>query len=111
MEGLGSFLLFGLFFFLMMRFGCGSHMMHGHGGHSHSKNHDSNNDDSVTKYIDPVCGMKVDTEQGYGKMVQGTLYRFCSKSCLDKFDDEPERYRNKKLNKQQALIEEKHNDN
>ena len=33
MEGLGSFLLFAVLFFLMMRYGCGAHMMHGHGGH------------------------------------------------------------------------------
>jgi YHS domain-containing protein len=109
MEGLGSFLLFGLFFFFMMRFGCGSHMMHGHSGHDHSKG-DAPNDGKIKKYIDPVCDMEVEPEQGYGKMYQGTLYRFCSKSCLDKFDDEPEHYLNKELNKQQALIEEKHND-
>ena len=82
-------------------------MMHGHGGHGHSKGDDSGNDDKANKYVDPVCGMEVETEQGYGKMHQGTLYRFCSRNCLDKFDDEPEYY----LNKQQDLIEEKHNDN
>jgi len=94
MEGLGSFLLFAVLFYFMMRFGCGSHMTHGHGGHSHSRD-DASNDDNIRKYIDPVCDMEVETEQGYGKMYQGKLYRFCSKSCLDKFDDEPERYLNK----------------
>ena len=89
MEGLGSLLLFAAFFYLMMRFGCGAHMIHGHGdGHSHGAGKDQ-------KYIDPVCDMEVDTEQGYGKMYQGMLYRFCSKSCLDKFDADPERYLNK----------------
>ena len=106
MEGLGSFLLFAAFFYFMMRFGCGSHMKHGHSGHDPSKGGASDADDNISKYIDPVCDMEVETEQGYGKMYQGTLYRFCSKSCLDKFDDEPEHY----LNKQQAMIEEKHND-
>jgi hypothetical protein len=33
MEGLFSLLLFAGLFFLMMRFGCGSHV--GHGGHGH----------------------------------------------------------------------------
>ncbi len=34
MSGLLSLLLFAAFFFLMMRFGCGSHMAHGgHGDH------------------------------------------------------------------------------
>ncbi len=87
MEGLGSLLLFAAFIYLMMRFGCGAHMVHGHGRHAHGS--------STEKYIDPVCDMEVDTEQGYGKMHQGTLYRFCSKNCLDKFDADPERYLNK----------------
>lgn len=95
MEGLGSFLLFAVFFYLMMRYGCGAHMMHGHGGHAHGK-------DSATKHIDPVCNMEVESDKGYGKMYQGTLYRFCTRSCLDKFDADPEQYLNKGHNKEQG---------
>ncbi len=84
MEGLGSLLFFAILFFLMMRYGCGSHMMHGHGG--------AHGDGEAAKYIDPVCGMEVEAERGYGKMHEGRLYRFCSRRCLDKFDTEPERY-------------------
>jgi len=86
MEGLGSFLLFAVFFYLFMRYGCGAHMTHGHSDHAGKKE---------AKYIDPVCDMEVETEQGYGKMYQGMLYRFCSKSCLDKFDADPSFYFNK----------------
>lgn len=83
MEGLLSLLLFGLFFFLMMRFGCGAHIMHGgHGGHAHGE--------SAGK--DPVCGMEVSENSGYSKAQQGQTYRFCSRSCLDKFDREPDGY-------------------
>ena len=32
MEGLGTLLLFAALFYFMMRFGCGAHMVHGHGG-------------------------------------------------------------------------------
>ena len=81
MEGLGSLLIFAILFFFMMR-------MHGHGGHGQS--HGANRD--AAKQIDPVCGVKVEADKGYGKMYQGTLYRFCSKNCLDKFDIDPERY-------------------
>ena len=88
MEGLGSLLVFAVLFFLVMRYGCGAHMMHGHGGHSHVKKNDKN-------HIDPVCDMAVDPEQGYGKMYKGLSYHFCSKSCLEKFDLEPEHYLNK----------------
>ena len=35
MRGLLTLLLYAGFFYLMMRFGCGAHMVHGgHGGHA-----------------------------------------------------------------------------
>lgn len=37
MEGLFSFLVFAVLFFLMMRFGCGSHISHGGCGQHHGK--------------------------------------------------------------------------
>ena len=33
MTGLLSLLVYAALFYLMMRFGCGAHMVHGHGGH------------------------------------------------------------------------------
>lgn len=88
MEGLLSLLIFAGLFFVMMRFGCGAHMMHGHGGsHDHGKK-----DANQQKHIDPVCGMEVDVDQGYGKMHEGHLYRFCSRECLDKFESDAEQY-------------------
>jgi YHS domain-containing protein len=89
MEGLLSFLIFGGLFFLMMRYGCGAHMAHGgHGGHG---SHSTGNEE---KHTDPVCGMDVDMSQGYGKMHEGQLYRFCSRSCLDRFEADPGKYLN-----------------
>jgi len=82
MEGLLSLLIFALFFYFMMRFGCGAHMTHG--SHHHSP--------SQPNHKDPVCGMEVDADSGYGKMHMKQLYRFCSKGCLDKFDNDPEKY-------------------
>jgi hypothetical protein len=38
MDGLLSFVVFAALFYLMMRFGCGAHMMRGHGRHAR---HDS----------------------------------------------------------------------
>lgn len=84
MEGLGSFLLFALLFYLMMRFGCGAHMVHGHG------DHDAHRERGSGTFIDPVCGMEVEPDKGYGVMHEGKLYRFCSRSCLDRFDDQPD---------------------
>ncbi len=96
MEGLGSFLLFALFFYLMMRYGCGAHMMHGHGEDAHKKGGES-------KQIDPVCEMEVEPDKGYAKMYQGTVYRFCTRNCLDKFDANPEHYLNKRAGEKDEM--------
>ncbi len=86
MERLFSLLLFAGFFYLMMRFGCGAHMVHGHGGH------DDGIHGAVVRAVDPVCGMPTVADEGYTRMYQRRQYRFCSRSCLNKFDAQPERY-------------------
>jgi len=88
MEGFLSFLFFAGFFYLMMRFGCGAHMMHEQHGSSEA---------DTSKHIDPVCGKDVPPSEGYGKMHAGQLYRFCSRQCLDTFDAEPDCYTSKSL--------------
>lgn len=90
MEGLGTLLFWAALFFLLMRFGCGAHMIRGRGAHGEPKH-----DNRKNKHIDPVCDMEVEVDQGYGKMYEGELYRFCSRSCLDKFESDPKHYINK----------------
>jgi YHS domain-containing protein len=86
MESLFSLLLIAGVFYLMMRVGCGAHMVHGkHGGHGEHSG-------GGGKHTDPVCGMEVDPQQGYGKMYGGELYRFCSRNCLDQFEAEPGKF-------------------
>jgi len=100
MDGLLSLLLFAGFFYLMMRFGCGAHMVHGHGNsnvNKKMKNHNDRDESHNIKHIDPVCGMEVDADKGYGKMHQGQLYRFCHRNCLDKFESNPEKYLKKEI--------------
>jgi YHS domain-containing protein len=89
MDGLLSLLVFAVLFYVMMRFGCGAHMVHGrHGRHgSHGTG-----EPGGPRHTDPVCGMNVAPDKGYGKMHEGALYRFCSRGCLDKFEAEPQRY-------------------
>ena len=89
MDGLFTLLLYAAFFYFMMRFGCGAHMTH---GHHHKKEKD------VDVFLDPVCGKEVADDEGYGELVNGHLYRFCSKSCLDEFDQHKQEY-SKKPNK------------
>jgi YHS domain-containing protein len=88
MSGLLSLLLFAAFFYFMMRFGCGAHMVHGHG--EHGGHGDAGMQEGPAK--DPVCGMSVGPGQGYSKYYEGKALRFCSKQCLDKFESEPQRY-------------------
>ena len=46
-----------------------------------------------TDTIDPVCGMTVDPEHAAGSSeYHGRRYFFCSTSCLERFQAEPERY-------------------
>jgi len=45
---------------------------------------------------DPVCGMQIDEKQAAGKSeYQGKTYYFCSPSCKQRFDHEPDRYANR----------------
>jgi P-type Cu+ transporter len=46
-----------------------------------------------TELIDPVCGMKVDPHSAAGSYEHaGQTYFFCSKSCLNRFKQEPEAF-------------------
>ena len=93
MEGLLSLLLFAAFFYFMMRFGCGAHMVHGHAGHGgHGERGEHGTHAETSRAVDPVCGMEVPAGQGYTKTHAGREYRLCSRVCLDKFDANPEQY-------------------
>jgi YHS domain-containing protein len=83
--------IFGAFFFFMMRFGCGAHMAHGgHGGHGGGEHEGHTVSGGSAK--DPVCGMVVESGRGYTENREGREFHFCSRNCLDKFDAEPRRY-------------------
>lgn len=44
--------------------------------------------------IDPVCGMKVDSESGRSLEYTGKRYYFCSQHCVEKFSADPDKYLN-----------------
>lgn len=47
----------------------------------------------VVEVIDPVCGMKVDTERTSHKAVyRGRVYHFCSAHCRRAFEANPDFY-------------------
>ena len=97
MQTLIWFLVWGAFFFLMMRFGCGAHIM----GHAHRHSHDGGTLDTPlspggarwippAKDIDPVCGMTIETAGAKSAVYDGHVYYFCSQECRQKFESSPQ---------------------
>jgi Cu+-exporting ATPase len=63
--------------------------------HSHSHGHCDHGEGRDAMVLDPVCGMKVDTETTpHHHRHGGSDYHFCSARCLAKFEADPERYLN-----------------
>ena len=101
MGSLIYFLIWGAAIFLMMRFGCGAHVMgHGH-GHGHPDSTSDKHDEpkaagSITapgdKIIDPVCHMTVEIEKAKSVVYRGQAYYFCSQDCRAKFEADPNAY-------------------
>ena len=47
----------------------------------------------AAKAIDPVCGMRVDTDRAeYRSFQKGDTYYFCSAGCKEAFDGDPGKY-------------------
>ena len=86
MEGILWLLIYAALFYVMMRYGCGAHMVHGHGHHG------GGGETEAASARDPVCGMAVKAGTGYSRMYGDREYRFCSRSCLDQFDASPDRF-------------------
>jgi YHS domain-containing protein len=99
-EQLGNifyFLLLAGLFFLMMRVGCGGHIM-GHGHHHGGKEADDRSSDGNLRWVapkqavDPVCGMTVQTAGAKSAVHDGQVYYFCSQDCRQKFEAAPASY-------------------
>jgi YHS domain-containing protein len=95
MEALVYFVLWALLFFVMMRFGCGAHIM----GHGHnSKRSPGNGRVRNLRWIppdkdrDPVCGKSVVTANAKPSVYDGTVYYFCSRTCREQFEAAPDLY-------------------
>jgi Cu+-exporting ATPase len=51
----------------------------------------------ATMHQDPVCNMEVDEQNAAGKsQYQGESYYFCSQTCKEKFDRNPEQFATQK---------------
>lgn len=100
------FLVFAGLFVLMMRFGCGAHIMgHGHGhGSAPGDNPGGARWMSPDSATDPVCGMAVKPANAKSAVYGGQVYYFCSPSCREKFEAAPASY----AKSGDSLTKEKH---
>ena len=114
MDALLYFALWAGLVFLLMRFGCGAHVM----GHRHSERSatstSSDGPSDVPHWIppkidiDPVCGRTIDTATAKSSVHDGWVYYFCSAECRARFEVDPETYLRKGEPQQAARLEHSH---
>jgi YHS domain-containing protein len=81
--------------FLMVRFGCGRHMMGHAQSHAHVGAPGGGADGppvAPNEDVDPVCGMVVSTSSAITATFEGKTYHFCSDSCRKRFAASPATY-------------------
>lgn len=92
MSTIGYLLFWAVLFFVMMRFGCGAHVM-GHHHHGHREGQDGDGRwTGAAEVRDPVCGKTVSTADAKSSIWAGHAYYFCSQDCRDKFEAAPRTY-------------------
>lgn len=96
-QSIAYFLGWAALFALMMRFGCGAHVM----GHRRRSTPDASEDrdlshgnsgQSAVLVRDPVCGMTVTAATAKSAVYQDKTYYFCSSACREKFEAAPTQY-------------------
>lgn len=99
MNELVYFMLWAGIIFLMMRFGCGAHVMgHGHGKTKHGKGPPEGQSTESLRWtppvddVDPVCSKTVSTETAKPSVYDGHVYYFCSRDCRERFEAAPAQY-------------------
>lgn len=99
MNELVYFMLWAGIIFLMMRFGCGAHMMgHGRGKAKHGEGESEEQTAEKLRWtppaddVDPVCGKTVTTETAKPSVHDGHVYYFCSRDCRERFEAAPTQY-------------------
>jgi len=101
METAFYFLIWAVMIFLMMRMGCGKHVMgHNHTGSNRPRTGDTGPDtvkdalywEPPAKDVDPVCGQTVSTSQAKPSVFAGRVYYLCSPACREAFEAAPDIY-------------------
>lgn len=114
MEALLYFALWAGLIFLMLRFGCGAHVMgHGH-GHQRTDGQDAPQNADQPRWIppetdmDPVCGKTVHTDQAKPSVHDGAVYYFCSRECRERFEAAPHLYVGPAADQQSEQVDHAH---
>jgi len=108
MSALFWFIVWAALIFLMMRFGCGAHVM-GH-GHGHATEHRDGKlrwEPPATDR-DPVCGKTVKTAGAKPSVFDGLVYYFCSRECREVFEAAPHLYTGGNTPSEQGTLESQH---
>lgn len=98
MEALLYFIIWAAIIVLMMRFGCGAHIMgrgHGHGQSQNEPGKSGNPQLSwvpPVKDVDPVCSKTVTTDTAKSSVYAGNVYFLCSRECREVFEAAPDLY-------------------
>ena len=105
MEAIVYFLVWAGLILLMMRFGCGAHVM-GHGHNSRTKQSEGGSNTDLRwiapeSAIDPVGGITVHTNAAKSAVHDGHVFYFCSRECRERFEAAPDTY----LNQETATLE------
>jgi YHS domain-containing protein len=80
-------------FAVVMRFGCGAHMMGDHRGDTRFSGAGYGAGwTPPAKAAYPVCGRTIDTAGAKSTIHAGRVYFFCSQDCRDKFERNPGTY-------------------
>lgn len=98
MEALLYFVFWGLLIFLMMRLGCGSHIMGHEHAHGHGEGKRGAGNAEQLRWVppatdtDPVCRKRVNTNTAKPSVYDGYVYYFCSRDCREVFEAAPDLY-------------------
>lgn len=99
MSELLYFLIWAAVIFVMLRFGCGAHVMgYGHGKAERDGGDPQRREAGTLRWIppaedvDPVCGKTVSTAAAKPSVHAGSVYYFCSRDCREIFEAAPEQY-------------------
>jgi YHS domain-containing protein len=93
MDALLYFAVWAGLIFLMMRFGCGAHVMgHGQGHENHAGENRREAESGDLRWQPPeevkdlICGKTIRTATAKSSVLNGFVYYFCSSECREQFE-------------------------